>query len=48
MSTVVLGLSRSIKTWWYDKISVWKYTGPVPLVIFVYTANSFSRGNLDW
>ena len=45
ISTAGSGFYRSIRTLWYEKISVWGWIGSVPLVIFVDTADSFALGN---
>ena len=47
ISTSVLGLYRSIRMLWYEKSGVWGWMGPVSLVIFVDTANSFAHGNSE-
>ena len=39
--------NRSIRKLWYEKISVWRWLGPAPLVIFLVTANYFAYGNFE-
>ena len=47
-SNVALGLYKSIKTWRYYEIIVWRWIGPFMLVIFVDTSNLFAHVYLDW
>ena len=44
---VALGLYRNIRTLWYDKSTLGLWIGPVTLVIFVDTADSFAHGNSE-